>query len=183
MHQKQILHGIVQIKPWFQTLLKAVMGSILIALCAQISIPLPFTPVPLTGHVLAILFLGGTLGSKQAAACTILYLLEATAGLPVLACGTVNPMALVGPRGGYLLAMPVMAYIAGKASVEKSPLYNFAILISACFLVLILGSCALANFVGWRNAFPMGMYPFIAGDALKSLLITFYLAKKCNQGN
>lgn len=175
IQQTPIVYPLNEIKPWMQLLLKTVAGSFFIALCAQICIPLPFTPVPITCTTLAIIFLGITLGSKQATACTICYFLEGTAGLPVLAGGLINPLDMLGPWGGYHFADIVLAYMAGMASSKKTLFYNIAILSVASLLVLFAGSCGLAQFVGWPNAFGMGFYPFIPGDALKVLIAAFYL--------
>lgn len=183
MQYQQILYVDGYVNPWVQTLTKTLMGSLFIALCAQISIPLPFTPVPLTCQTLSILFLGATLGSKQAMGCTILYLLEIFGGMPVLAGGLANSYAFAGPRAGYLFAMPILAYIAGMTSIRKASLYNFVLLFSGSLLLLALGSCLLANFVGWNHAFPMGFFPFIPGDALKALFVTFYITRKRNTRN
>jgi biotin transport system substrate-specific component len=141
------------------TLATTLLGSLFIALFAQIELPLPFSPVPVTGHTLAILLLGVTLGSKQAAASTILYLLE---GLTIL-----NPIDFFGPSAGYLYAMPVMAYIAGKANVNRSQLQNILILALAATAVLTIGTAFLSFFVGFDYALPMGFYPFIPGEGLK----------------
>ena len=146
MQQAQILNTYTYVKPWNLTLLKTIAGSLFIAVCAQISIPLPFTPVPLTLQTLALLFLGVSLGSKQAAACTILYLMECMVGLPFLAGGLANPLAFIGPKAGYLFAMPLLAFIAGKASVKKSLGMNLTILLSASLILLAIGSIFLANF-------------------------------------
>lgn len=178
MQQAQTLNTLTHVKPWIPSLLKTIAGSLFIALCAQISIPLPFTPVPMTCQTLTILFLGVTLGSKQATACTFLYLLEAMAGLPILAGGIANPLVFIGPKAGYLCAMPLLAYISGMASSKKSIVYNLLILTFASLILLGIGTSILANFVSWEYALPMGFYPFLPGEALKVLIVTFYLAKK-----
>lgn len=180
MQQAYVIDSLTSVKSWILPLLKTVAGSLFIALCAQISIPLPFTPVPLTFQTLAILFLGITLGSKQAAYCTILYLIEILSGLPFLAGGISNPLAFIGPRAGYLFAMPILAYIAGMTSATKSVGYNLIILGFASIIMLGMGTIGLANFVGWKYAFFMGFYPFLAGEALKVLIVTFYLNKRSN---
>lgn len=165
-------------KSWAQTLLTTLLGSLFLALCSQIRIPLPFTPIPLTCQTLAILFLGVTLGSRQAAACTILYLFEGAVGLPVFCGWNVNPLAFFELTAGYLFAMPLMAYIAGKASYKRTLPFNLAILSMASLLVLFMGALGLTHFVGWKNAFLMGFYPFMPGDALKVLIVAFYLSRQ-----
>lgn len=175
MQQTQSVASFNHVKPWILALLKTIIGSLVIALSAQISIPLPFTPIPLTCQTLAILFLAVTLGSKQAAACTIAYLLEITTGLPILACGKANPF-FMGPTAGYLLAMPLLAYIAGQASPTKTLVYNLVLLTFASLTLLVMGTTVLANLMGWQQAFSMGFYPFLPGEALKILAVAFYLS-------
>src|SRR5205807_8718645 len=92
-------------------------GSVLIALAAQIAIPLPFTPVPLTMQPLAVLFIGIVLGSWRGAAAATLYLLEGLGGLPVFSQGHGGIFWLtVGPTAGYLLSYPFAAFVAGWVS-------------------------------------------------------------------
>lgn len=165
------------IKNYTISFLQIIAGSLLIALCARIQIPLPFTPVPLTCQTLAIMFLGITLGSKKGAASALLYLLEASAGLPVLAGGAINALALIGPRCGYLLGMPLQAYIAGRI-VENKTTSSVKIalgLAAACAIQLGMGVCGLAHFVGIQNVLLMGFLPFIPGELLKVFLVTNYL--------
>src|SRR5271155_569721 len=83
----------------------AVLGSVLVAVCAHVSVPLLFTPVPLTLQTFAVLLLGLTLGPGTAFAALTLYLIEGAAGLPVFSPhGPGGLLQLLGPTGGYLLA-------------------------------------------------------------------------------
>src|SRR5919205_2778639 len=77
-------------------------ASALIALAAQLAIPLPFTPVPLTMQPLAVLFVGIVLGANRGGAAAALYLLEGMGGLPVFAQGHGGAVWLIGPTAGYL---------------------------------------------------------------------------------
>src|SRR3989442_12875489 len=88
-------------------------GSAIIAIAAQIAIPIPLTPVPLTLSPLAVLIVGIVLGSRRGAAAAILYLLEGFSGLPVGAQGHGGPLWLIGPPAGYLYADPFGAFIPG----------------------------------------------------------------------
>ena len=156
-------------------LLQVVGGSLLIALCAQIKIPLPFTPVPISLQTLAVAFVGAILGKKRGTAAGLCYLSETTIGLPFLAGGASNPLALIGPTGGYLIGMAAQAYLVGWYYEQsmgrhflKDTIYNFF-----CGLVVIAcGAAWLSNYVGIENALWMGVIPFLAGDALKSILVT-----------
>jgi biotin transport system substrate-specific component len=89
-------------------------ASLFVALCARVTIPLPFTPVPLTLQNFGVLLVGLTLGSRRGFAVLILYLAEGMAGLPVFSpTGPGGLAQLVGPTGGFLLAYPFVAGIAG----------------------------------------------------------------------
>lgn len=154
------------------------LGSLFIALCAQISIPLPFTSVPVTGQTLAVLFVGATLGSKKGMLAVLLYLSEICLGFPFLAGGVIAPLALLGPRAGYLIGMVFQAYIAGFV-VEKNPSKWLLVcgFLSACAVQLALGTIVLGYFVGWTQAIPMGLLPFIPGEILKTLAIVSSVRK------
>ena len=86
-----------------------VLGAALVAAAAQIAVPLPGTPVPMTLQPLAVLLVGGLLGARLGAASMVLYLALGTAGLPVFTptVPLVGIARLLGPTGGYLLAYPV----------------------------------------------------------------------------
>src|SRR5260370_42596656 len=94
-----------------------VLGALLVAAAAQVSIPLPGTPVPMTLQPLAVLLVGGLLGARLGAASMVLYLTLGIAGLPVFTptVPLLGIARLLGPTGGYLLAYPVAAWGAGRA--------------------------------------------------------------------
>src|SRR5437762_8887900 len=100
---------------WGTRVLAVVLGAVLVALAAQVSVPLPGTPVPMTLQPMAVLLVGGLLGAPLGALSMILYLAMGAAGLPVFT-PTVPLLGLArlfGPTGGYLLAYPIAAYAAG----------------------------------------------------------------------
>src|SRR5271156_4597490 len=89
-------------------------GSLVVALCARITIPLPFTPVPLTMQNLGVLLVGLLLGSRRGFAALALYLAEGAMGMPVFNPTGVGGIAqLLGPTGGFLLAYSLVAWVAG----------------------------------------------------------------------
>ena len=94
-------------------MLTIIAGSALIALAAQIAIPIPFSPVPLTLQPLAVLLVGVVLGSVRGAAAASLYLLEGASGLPVFAQGHGGIFWLAGATAGYLYSYPLAAWTAG----------------------------------------------------------------------
>lgn len=162
------------------SLMQVVGGSLLIALCARIKIPLPFTPVPITGQTLAVLLLGVSLGSRKGAACVLAYFAEIALGMPVLNGGFSNPLAFFGIHCGYLLGMPLQAYLAGKLSEQPrySAIRSTLYLGAACIAQLTMGACGLINYVGLENAFLMGVCPFIPGETIKAFIVTNYLRSR-----
>src|SRR5437667_12543694 len=98
--------------------LAVVLGAVLVGLAAQVSIPLPGTPVPMTLQPMAVLLVGGLLGARLGALSMILYLAMGAAGLPVFTptVPLVGVARLFGPTGGYLLAYPVAAWAVGRFS-------------------------------------------------------------------
>src|SRR5689334_20832837 len=89
------------------------VGSALIALSARVAIPLPFSPVPVTGQTFAVLLVGAALGRRRGAAAVIAYLAEGAAGLPVFAGPNAGPAVLLGPTGGYLFGFIPGAWLCG----------------------------------------------------------------------
>lgn len=160
-------------------LLQVILCSGIIALCAQIRIPLPFTPVPITMQTFAVMMIGGMLGSRNGALCVLMYLAEASFGLPVLRGGLSDPLALIGPTAGYLLGFIPMAYIAGWAFERKRAIFTiFCALLCGEALNMGLGALWLGQFVGISHALTMGVIPFIPGSILKIMgLLTIFKKK------
>src|SRR6266699_3088921 len=100
---------------WGVRALAVVLGAVLVALAAQVSIPLPGTPVPMTLQPMAVLLVGGLLGARLGALSMILLLAVGAAGLPVFTptVPLLGVARLLGPTGGYLLAYPVAAWATG----------------------------------------------------------------------
>jgi biotin transport system substrate-specific component len=148
--------------------------SFFIALLAQAAIPLPFSPVPITGQTLGVLLAGLLLGSRRGAACLLVYLAEGALGLPVFAGGTAGPAVLVGPTAGYLAGFVLAAYLVGRMA-ERGWDRSYG----GTFLAMLLGNLAiyacgvtwLALYLGdFGRALVGGLLPFIPGDLLKILL-------------
>lgn len=162
-------------KTLFQEIATIAMGSILIGLSAQVSIPLLFSPIPITMQTLAVLFLGASLGSKRGMLCVIAYIAEILAGLPVLGGGQVNPLFFIGPRAGYIMGFIFQAYLMGWFCERQSKLSLPKLLMAGtftCLIQLAVGAAWLGSFVGWSNALPMGFYPFVPVETLKVLAIS-----------
>jgi biotin transport system substrate-specific component len=157
-------------------------ANILLALCAQIAIPLPWTPVPITGQTFGVLLVAVLLGSRRGMFTLVLYLLEGMAGLPVFQpYGPYGPARFFGPTGGYLLAYPPAAFLAGWL-VERAGGYSFgrfpgARLAGALIsgeAVIFLGGCAWLAAVtglGWSAALRLGALPFLPGEIIKIVLL------------
>ncbi len=147
-----------------------VAGSAFIALAAQVAIPLPFTPVPLTMSPLAVLMVGIVLGTRRGAAAAVLYLLEGLSGLPVGAQGHGGPLWLIGPTAGYLYAYPFAAFIAGWFSERgwgNDIVRAFCAMLFALSVIYLGGWSWLAILVGPRAAVTIAIVPFVIADLVK----------------
>ena len=150
--------------------MEALGFSLLIALSAQIVLPLPFTPVPLTGQTAAVLLAGALLGRRWGSASVMMYLLEGAAGLPFFAGAASGILCFAGPTGGYLLAFPLAAYATGllaERGWDRSPLRAAATMCLGSVIILSIGALGLARFVPAGKAFQLGFLPFIPGDLIK----------------
>ena len=151
----------------------AVAGVALVALGAQAAIPIPGNPVPITLQVPAVLIVGGLLGPALGSASLALYLLLGATGLPVFAPTgtTVGLLRLFGPTGGYLLAYPVAAAVAGLAGRRTGWAGLIAGLVAAVAVIHLGGVAQLAILGGDLSiAWRLGSLPFLLGDFLKILL-------------
>ena len=153
--------------------------TVLTAAAAQISIPLPFTPVPFTLQPMIVLLGGAALGSRLGMYSQVLYLAAGIAGLPVFAASPILPQGvarLLGPTGGYLMSYPFAALLTG-ALAERGFDRRFlsSVLAMGSGLVVIF-SCGIAWMawgaapVGLDRALAAGLYPFVLVDVLKVVL-------------
>jgi biotin transport system substrate-specific component len=154
--------------------------TVLTIVAAQVSLHVPFTPVPFTFQPMVVLLGAAALGSRLGAASQILYLTLGIAGLPVFAASPILPQGvarLLGPTGGYLMAYPFAAFVTG-ALAERGfdRRYVTAVVAMLCGLVVLFtgGVSWLALYArpaqGWSGALAAGLYPFIAADAVKLLV-------------
>jgi biotin transport system substrate-specific component len=148
-----------------------VLGSVLVAVCAHVSVPLLFTPVPLTLQTFAVLLLGLTLGPGTAFAALTLYLIEGAAGLPVFSPhGPGGILQLMGPTGGYLLSYPFAAALAGFLAQRMRATFTAYALAAAAGSVVILALGASWFAIAHQSlgtALNLTVWPFLPGDALK----------------
>lgn len=165
---------------WIKDVLIVVLSSFLIALCANVAIPLPFTPVPIAVQGSLILFLAAFLGSQRAVAAVALFLFQGLIGLPVFAHGASGLFILLGPTGGYLMGYLFAAFVTGWIAErlrEKTPLSLFVAMGAGNLIIFLVGAVWLSQFVGLKSALILGVAPFIAGDLLK-LFVSSRLLKR-----
>ena len=153
---------------WPLRLAIVITASAFVALCARISVPLPHSPVPVTMSNFAVLLVGLLLGSRMGFATLVLYLLEGAAGLPVFSHGS---LGVLGPTGGYLLAYPFVAFLAGWISERGVRGFIRSLFASVAGEVLLfaLGVSWLmvAFHTPLRLAAQWGIYPFLVAEAAK----------------
>lgn len=149
-----------------------VAGAATITAASQLSVLLPFTPVPITGQTFAVILWGLLFGARQGASAAATYLSAGLLGLPVFADFS-SMTALVGPTSGYLLGFVPAAWLAGylrDSGWTRTFIGTFASALLASFPILFLGTLMLASFVGIDNVWMMGVLPFLVGDLIKSAL-------------
>lgn len=152
-------------------LLQTVIGANLVALGAQLAIPTPF--VSISAQSLAVLIVGFALGRKAAVAALLLYLAEGVMGLPVFAGGKAGLGVLMGSSGGYLFGFVAMAAILGWASDKgclKSWWQGGLAALVATAVMFAFGLAQLSLFVPQGKVLEYGLYPFIVGGVVKSIL-------------
>ncbi len=168
----------------FYSALQVLGASLFIAICAQISIPLYFTPVPLSGQTFAVMLIGATMGSRKGLLSVLAYLIEGGMGLPVFSGGSMGFIDFIGPTGGYLVGFLLQVYFLGWC-VERAKIFSttktLCFLLSSCAIQLALGAMWLSHFVGAQGAFLLGVAPFIIGEVLKAIAVVTYL--KYNEKN
>lgn len=154
------------------------LGAVAVAVAAQLAVPLPGTPVPLTLQPLAVLVVGGLLGPALGASSLILYLALGAAGLPVFTpFGAPGLARLLGPTGGYLLAYPVAAFAVGRLVGDGRRVGRVALAAFAGLLLIHLGGLAqLVLLTGSaRLAARLGTFPFLVGDLGKLAIAVLIL--------
>ena len=158
-----------------------VAGSLFVALLAQVEVPLGFLPIPVTLQTLGVMLLGLSLGGRLGACALTAYLVEGALGLPFFAGGAGTLLAFAGPTGGYLLAFPAAAFVAGRI-VERRGADRT---IPGTLLALAAGhaviyAVGLAWLAVWLHTaagratpgtlLDIGLLPFLPGDAVKALV-------------
>ena len=158
--------------------------AIALAAASQVAIPLPFTPVPITLQPLLVVLAGFWLGPVAGAASMVLYLTAGALGLPVFApVGAPGAARLVGPTGGYLLAYPVAAFVAGWMIRRwRAPVFRFVAAVAGIGLLYLGGVAQLSVLTGdFPSAVRLGVLPFIALDAVKAVVAALLAPRRLDR--
>jgi len=161
-------------------------ATLFVALCARVTVPLPFTPVPLTLQNFGVLAVGLLLGSRRGFAALSLYLVEGAFGLPVFSPSILGGgvAQILGPTGGFLMAYPLVAFVAGwifeRNSEHNSRRFGWAALSAlAAELVLFAGGLSwlavLTHSVSL--AVKLGLYWFVFAEVIKVLMAAAVAAR------
>jgi len=161
-----------------QDILNVALFSALTAIGALISVPLPFSHVPITLQTMFTYMAGALLGSYLGALSQLIYVLMGVMGLPIFAKGSAGISVLLGPTGGYLAGFIPGAFVIGKlAEIKKNPSFRWLLICmtAGTAVVYILGVLQLMNWVriGVKEAVVVGVLPFTVGDALKMLAAAY----------
>jgi len=145
-------------------------GSILLFASAQLTIRLPFSPVPITGQTFAVLLIGASLGSVRGGLVVLLYIAEGLSGLPVFAGGLAGPGIIMGPTGGYLIGFVPAVIIVGflaERGWDRRVLTTLAAMTAGTAAIFLCGLAWLSVFQHPESLLTIGLWPFIPGAILK----------------
>jgi biotin transporter BioY len=152
-------------------------GALLIGLCAQVKIFLPFSPVPITGQTFTVLMIGALLGARRGCIAVLAYIMAGVAGLPVFALGG-GFAVLRGFTGGYLVGFVAAAYIVGllaERGWDRRVWTTVLAMVLGNIVIYAFGLLWLSCLPGIDNILRKGLYPFIIGDLLKIALAAVLL--------
>jgi biotin transport system substrate-specific component len=152
-----------------------VLGAALTALAAQVAVPVPGSPVPVTGQTFAVLLTAAALGPARGLAAQVLYLAAGVAGLPVFASASHGASVVFGASGGYLVGFLAAAAIAGwgaRRGADRSPVRTLVLFALASGVIYLIGTAWLCLDTGMSASagIAAGVTPFLPGDAVKALL-------------
>ncbi len=160
---------------WLTQSFIVIFASFIISAFSFVSIPLPFSPIPLVLQNTLVLFIAVLLGSKRGSLAVLAFIAQGCLGLPVFSGGSCGITCLVGPTGGYLIGYIFGAFITGfiiECSAKKATLARVGIAMAiGTGVILLLGTSVLSLFIGCKMALLVGLLPFILGDILK---LTFF---------
>lgn len=161
-------------------ILGVLLFTVATGLSARVSVPLPFSPVPLTLQVLVVLLSGLVLGARGALISQALYLQAILLGAPWTAYGLAGPAAFAAPTAGYLVSFPIAAAVAGWLSHRSEswrPAWRALAGLAGLAVIYSVGMVWLSGYVGGlRNAWALGVVPFLGVDLLKLVVATALLS-------
>ena len=180
MKQNTLISNIVKIeakeKETFKNILLVLGGVAFLSIMSQVLIPLPYTPVPISLGTFGVTLMALLYGRKLGTATILSYVAAGSLGAPIFAGGKAG--SLFSPTGGYILgyivATIILGYLADRG-VTKAYVKTILSLMLSSAIILTLGSLVLSLFVPGKNAFMIGVLPFLPGDALKSTTTTLLL--------
>jgi biotin transport system substrate-specific component len=157
------------------TALLVIAGAALVAVCAQVSIPLPFTPVPVTGQTFAVVLVGAALGPLAGTASIGLYVVAGIAGAPVYADHSHGWSVITSATGGYLIGFVLAGALTGALAArcwDRRFSSATSAMLSGNVLIYLVGLPWLAWQLGTglEKTLELGLYPFVVGDLLKLYL-------------
>ena len=149
-----------------------VSGVLGLAVLAQIAVPVPGSPVPVTGQTLGVLILGTTYGSTLGVTTFALYILAGIAGAPVFANSSHGLESIVGATGGYLIGMLVATFVLGQLArfrLDQKFLTALPSMLIGTVITFVFGLVWLHQYTGqsWSWTIAAGFTPFIIGETLK----------------
>jgi len=152
-----------------------ITASLFVALCARVTVPLPFTPVPLTLQNFGVLAVGLLLGSRRGFAALSLYLVEGAFGMPVFSPSILGGgiAQILGPTGGFLMAYPLVAFVAGYIYEHSERRFVWA-----AFSAMVAEVVLFAGGLSWlvvlthsvATAIRFGLYWFVFAETIKVLM-------------
>jgi biotin transport system substrate-specific component len=144
--------------------------------CAQISVPVPGSPVPITGQTFAVMLIGASLGVRRGLVSMLVYLVVGAAGAPIFSDGSSGGHVLLGATGGYivgfLIAAPLMGWAAARGW-DRTPLKAFPVFLVGQLAIFGVGVpwLAVSAHVSFPTAITLGFTPFILGGIVKGALV------------
>lgn len=159
-------------RSWVANIALVLGGSAFVGLCAQVVIPLPFTPVPLTLQTFAVLLVAAALGTWRGVASMVVYAVAGSAGVPWFSAGS---SGWGGASYGYILGFIVAAGVVGRLAergATLTPLRTAGLMVVGNVVIYAIGVTYLkfAIDASWSSAIALGVLPFLLGDALKIAL-------------
>lgn len=155
-----------------------ILGTLILSLAAQLSVP--FKPVPLTLQSTTAILIGMVYGSRKGSGVILSYLIAGILGFPVFAELSSGLPVLLGPTGGYLIGFLPAAWIGGFLAEKGFAENKMKSFLACCVAAIILFSCGvlqLSQFIGLKEAFALGVTPFIFSESVKLLLIACLIPK------